>query len=106
MMFFYVNARGSRGRTEARRRFAEDSIDLKDKKLELVNKQREELAEAEVDEDGNSVDSLMCAYEFRMRMGERESMIDTETQPKSLKIDGDDWYRIPICDDDTVDSTK
>jgi predicted RNase H-like nuclease len=39
--------------------------------LELVNEQREELgeaeAEAEVDEkaDGDSVDSLICAYEFR-----------------------------------------
>ena len=74
-----------------------------------MNKQREELAEAqaeaEVDEkaDGDSADSLICAYEFRMRMGERDSAIDAET---CLKMEGDVWYRIPISDDDTVDSTK
>ena len=56
-----------------------------------MNKQREELAEAqaeaEVDEkaDGDSADSLICAYEFRMRMGERDSAIDAETQSGSLK---------------------
>ena len=44
--------------------------------LELVNKQREERTEAEakaeVDENAeiDSADSVICAYEFRMRMGE------------------------------------
>jgi hypothetical protein len=51
MTFFYVNTRGLPERTEARRRFAEDSVDLKDTKgLESVSKEREEQAEAEVDE--------------------------------------------------------
>ena len=42
--------------------------------LELVNKQREERTEAEakaeVDENAeiDSADSVICAYEFRMRM--------------------------------------
>jgi hypothetical protein len=38
---------------------------------EFVNRHREEQAEAEVDEkaDIDSVDSVICAYEFRMRMG-------------------------------------
>ena len=55
-----------------------------------MNKQREEQAEveAEVDEkaDGDSADSLICAYEFRMRMGERDSAIDAETQSRSLML--------------------
>ena len=74
-----------------------------------MNKQREELAEtqaeAEVDgkADGDSADSLICAYEFRMRMGERDSAIDAES---CLKIEGDVRNRIPISDDDSVDSTK
>jgi hypothetical protein len=67
-----------------------------------VNKQREERAEAEaeakaeVDEkaDGDAVDSLICAYEFRMRMGERDSAIDAETQSRrSMAKVGDDWRR-------------
>ena len=56
--------------------------------------------------DGDSADSLICAYEFRMRMAGRDSLIDAETQSRSLKIDDDDWYRVLIGDDDTVDSTK
>ena len=41
-------------------------------KRESVNRQKEEEAEAAVDEkaDIDSVDSLICAYEFRMRMGD------------------------------------
>jgi predicted RNase H-like nuclease len=73
-----------------------------------VNKQREERAdadaeaEAEVDEkaDGDSIDSLICAYEFRMRMGEQDSAIDAETQSRRSMA------MVTSGDDDTIDSTR
>ena len=56
-----------------------------------MNKQREELAEAQAETevdgkaDGDSAGSLICADKFRMRMGERDSAIGAETQSRSLK---------------------
>jgi hypothetical protein len=41
-----------------------------------------------------SADSLICAYEFRMRMGEQDSAIGAETQSRrSMAMIGDNWRR-------------
>jgi hypothetical protein len=68
----YANVRGLPECTESRGRYGEDGVDPERwKKTELamaegLTKLTKKLGEAEID----SVDSLICAYEFRMRMGD------------------------------------
>ena len=62
--FFYAIARGWRECTEPRRRFGEDAIDPEKSRGTCQSKRLSD--EAEID----SVDSLICAYEPHMRMGD------------------------------------